>query len=878
MGITFIKKPWPDEESLSCLDAHVRQWFKSKFKNLTPPQCYSFKLISKNKNVLITAPTGSGKTFSAFMVILSDLFKRSKQNSLMDGVYCVYVSPLRALNNDIYRNLILPLREIRELAGNHICDVRVGIRTGDISPYERQKQLRKPPHILITTPESLAIILNSKRFLEKLKTVRWVIVDEIHELASNKRGVHLSLSLERLREAVGKDFVRIGLGATLHPLKEAAGFLVGYENGKLRSCKVVDVSWFKPFDLKLICPTDDIIYTDADRMNDLMYKELDKIISSHNTTLVFTNTRSGTERVVHHLKNTGIYNEEEIAAHHGSLSRDIRWDVEDKLKKGLLKAVISSTSLELGIDIGYIDMVVQIGSPKSVTRCIQRVGRSGHGLNDTAKGIIIGMDRDDLVECAIMLRCALDHKLDKICVPKNCLDVLIQHIVGMALYKKWRVDEAYQLIKNSYCYHNLKHDVFIQLLHYIAGHYADLEDRNVYGKIWFDEKNKMFGKRGRYTRVIYYLNIGTIPDEVKVDVYTIQPKKYVGSIEEEFLERLRKKDIFVLGGKTYEFKYSRGMRCYVEEQKEETPTIPAWFSELLPLSYELAQEIRKFREKMFQTLKKENKKDDNVDKILSTLPIDHRSKKAIKQYFETQYHYLQKTIVSTKKIIIEETYDLKKRKILVFHTLYGRRVNDTLSRIIAIAIGKKTKSDILTTINDNGFTILLPKNKNIDIKEILREIFSLDIIELLKKNIRKTELMKRRFRHTAARSFLVLRNYKGHKISVRKQQINAQTLLRTCEEINKDFPIIQETYREILEDIMDIENTKKLLKDIKNGKITYKIIKTPIPSPFAHSLIVLGEPDIILMKDRRQRLIELHEALTKKLSQKTKKTVTTQIS
>lgn len=861
MGITVVKKPWSDAESLSCLEMHVRKWFSSRFKCLTPPQRFSFKLISRNSNVLITAPTGSGKTFSAFMVILSDLFKLSKQKKLEEGVYCVYVSPLRALNNDIYKNLVLPLQEIKQLYGEEVGEVRVGIRTGDISPYEKQKQLRKPPHILITTPESLAIILNSRRFVEKLKTTRWIIIDEIHELASNKRGVHLSLSIERLQEIVGREFIRIGLGATLHPLEEAARFLVGFKNGKMRNCKVVDVSWFKPFDLKLVCPTDDIIYTDADEMNTKMYKELEDIIRSHKTTLVFTNTRSGTERVVHHLKNIGVYREEEIAAHHGSLSRETRWNVEDKLKNGLLKAVISSTSLELGIDIGYIDVVVQIGSPKSVTRCVQRVGRSGHGLNDTAKGIIIGMDRDDIVECGVMLKCALQRNLDKIKVPQNCLDVLIQHIVGMGLYKRWSVDEAYSLVRNSYCYHNLGYDVFIQVLHYVAGHYASLEDRSIYGKIWFDEKEGMFGRRGKYTKVIYYLNIGTIPDEVKVDVYTVDKKRYVGSIEEEFLERLRKKDVFVLGGKTYMFRYARGMRCYVEEKKEETPTIPAWFSELLPLSYELAGEIRSFREQMFNLLKKNDKK--GMRKLLSTLPIDDKSKKAIEQYFKAQYSYIKK-IPTYNHIIIEETRDLKKRNLLVFHTLYGRRVNDALSRVFAILIGKTTHSDVLTTISDNGFSLILPRDTKVDVEKTMEELYTVDVTELLKKNIRRTELMKRRFRHTAARSFLVLRNYKGYKISVRKQQITSQGLLRVCEMIDKEFPVIQETYREILEDIMDIEKTQRLIADMKKGLVTWEILSTPVPSPFAHNLIVLGEADIVLMKDRRQRLIELHEAIMEK--------------
>ena len=861
MGVSFLKKPWSNEELLACLDGDVRKWFTDRFKTLTPPQKFSFKLISMRKNVIITALTGSGKTFSAFMVILSELFKLGKQKRLEDKVYCIYISPLRALDNDIYKNLLVPLKEIRENLGEEIDEIRVGIRTGDISPYEKQKQLRKPPHVLITTPESLAIMLNSLRFVEKLKDVQWVIVDEIHELASSKRGTHLTLTIERLKHLVKDGFVRIGLGATLHPLDEVAKFLVGYENGKPRDCIIVDVSWFKPFDLKLVCPTDDIIYTDADRLNALMYKELEDIIKKHHTTLIFTNTRSGTERVVHHLKKSGEFDEKLIAAHHGSLSRDIRWEVENRLKNGDLKVVVSSTSLELGIDIGYIDVVVQIGSPKSVSRCVQRIGRSGHDLEDTAKGIIIGMDRDDLIECGIMLKCVRERKLDEVHIPKNCLDVLSQHIVGMSLNKKWNVNEAYELIRGSYCYHSLPYETFVSLLHYLAGHYASLEDRSIYGKIWFDEEQGTFGRRGKYTKVIYYLNLGTIPDEVKVDVFTINPKRYVGNIEEDFLERLRRGDIFVLGGSTYEFRYARGMRCYVEERKEESPTIPAWFSELLPLSYDLAVEIGKFRERVEKRLRAER----GIEDLLSELPADERARKAIYEYLVAHYKYTN-IIPSHRKIVIEETRDLRVRRLYVFHCIFGRRINDALSRLFAVIVGKKLRTDVRITVNDNGFSLILPKDMKIDTEKLMKETFSIDVEETLRNNIKKTELMKRRFRHCAARSFLILRNYKGHKISVRKQQIGAERLIKVCEEIDARFPIIEETYREILEDLMDIKRTKEIVNMLKDGKIKYEVIQTKNPSPFAHNLILLGDADIILMKDRKRRLIELHEKIMKELS------------
>ena len=854
----------------SFFEPYVRDWFYEHFSELTPPQQFSFDLIHQEKNVIITAPTGSGKTLAGFLTILNELFRLAERGKLRDAIYCLYVSPLKALDNDIRRNLEVPLSEIREIAktryGKELPEVRVAVRTGDVLPSEKARQLKLPPHILITTPESLAVMLNAPKFRELLRTVRWVIVDEIHELANNKRGVHLSLSLERLRELTKREFVRIGLGATLHPIEEAAKFLVGYDSkGRLRDCVIIDVSWEKPYDLRVLCPVDDIVRASAEELNEAMYELLDELISEHTTTLVFTNTRSGTERVVYHLKQKwkDKYTDATIGAHHGSLSREIRLEVEERLKRGELKVVVCSTSLELGIDIGYIDLVVQLGSPKSVTRAVQRIGRSGHKFRDVAKGRIIVLDRDDLVECAVMLRCALEKKLDRFSIPTNCLDVLAQHLVGMALNKKWRVKEALRVIRRSYCYHDLPEEDLIKVLRYLAGSYVPLEDRNVYGKIWFDEDDGVFGRRGRYTRVIYYLNLGTIPDEVKVDVYRYHDGRYIGGIEEGFLERLRKNDIFVLGGKLYRFLFARGMRCYVEPVKEAVPTIPSWFSEMLPLSFDLAKEIRKFRESMLEMLRKGRKKEEIVNWLVKNYPIDQRSANSIYEYFREQYEYA--IIPRENEILIEETQDLAGRRFLVFHALFGRRVNDALSRAIGMLISDQIGSDVATIVSDNGFAFLIPSDKRVYLSHVLKKLLTSDLEELLKQNIRRTELMYRRFRHCAARSFLVLRNYKGHKISVAKQQLNAQTLLRICERIDPEFPVLKETYREILCDVMDLEDAKLVLDWLRSGKLKVKRIRKRIPSPFAHNLIVLGEADVIMMKDRKRRLLELYEAMLKEL-------------
>ena len=856
------------------LKKYTKTWFNKNFKELTPPQKYSFKLINDKNNVIITAPTGSGKTLAAFLAIINNLFQLGEENKLDNSVYCIYISPLKALDNDIKKNLLIPTTEIRELAKKmniELPELKIGIRTGDVTAQEKQRQLRDPPHILITTPESFAVLLNTPKFVTYLSTVKYLVVDEIHELANNKRGVHLSLSIERLKEIIAHDFVRIGLGATLHPVEEVAKYLVGLdENGNPKPCKVIDVSWYKPYDLKVICPVKDIVHSTADELNRNLYEVLDEIITKHRTTLIFTNTRSGTERVVYHLKERwkDKYTDMTIGAHHGSLSREIRLDIENRLKNGELKAVVCSTSLELGIDIGYIDVVVQIGSPKSVTRAVQRIGRSGHKFRDTAKGIIIVLDRDDLVECTVMLKCAKERRLDRIQIPQNCLDVLAQHLVGMSLTRKWTVDEAYSLIRSSYCYRTLSKEQFVDVLRFLAGYYTNLEDRNVYGKLWFDETTQTFGRRGKYTRVIYYLNLGTIPDEVGIDVYKLPGHIYVGEIEEPFLERLKPDDIFVLGGKLYKFRYARGMRCYIEDAPPDAvPTIPAWFSEMLPLSFDLAEEIRNFRETIREMMKTMRRSSDVKKNIISYLlknyPVDRNGAESIYEYFYEQYHYLK--VPSANQILVEYTHDIENRNYIVFHALFGRRTNDCLSRFFASRISELIEHNVLLIVSDNGFVLMLPKSLKFRVQENLSKILNAEFETNLMNMIRRTELIKRRFRHCASRSFMVLRNYKGHKIRVSRQQINAQTLLNVCEEIDENFPVIRETYREICYDVFDIEHARTIIDALQTNKFKIEEAKTVIASPFAHNLILLGESDVLFMADRKKRLLKLHEAIIRKL-------------
>jgi ATP-dependent Lhr-like helicase len=454
----------------------------------------------------------------------------------------------------------------------------------------------------------------------------------------------------------------------------------------------------------------------------------------------------------------------------------------------------------------------------------------------------------------LILKNALEGKLDRINIPHNCLDVLSQHIYGMAIEHPWDIDEAYQLIRSSYPYRELTHNDFVSVLSYLAGDYTSLEDRYVYAKIWVDYDQMKFGKRGRLARMLYSTNIGTIPDRTAARVKC--NGQVVGRIEEEFMEKLQKGDTFVLGGNIYRFNYARGMTVNVTPSSG-PPTIPSWFSEMLPLSFDLAVDIQRFRDIMAGKFQMERSKEEIMDFIHEYLYVDYNAANSIYNYFREQYLFAQ--VPGLKNLLVEFYTGFAGRKFVVFHSLFGRRVNDALSRAVAYVIARKHHRDVMISVSDNGF--YLSSDGKIGGLEAFKDLTSENLEEILSKAIDKTETLAGRFRHCAGRSLMILRRYKGQEKSVGRQQVKGKILLKFVKDLDENFSILREARREVMEDFMDVKNARKVLELIEKGSMDVKQINTRIPTPFAFNLVAQGYLDVLKYEDRIEFIRRMHQAV-----------------
>lgn len=847
-----------DYTVMELFEPYVREWMSSTFSKLTPPQKKAWPLIADDNHTLIFSPTGSGKTLAAFLFCINELFKRSIKGNLDDTIYVLYISPLRALSNDIHRNLFNPLEGIYSLLNKKGIDcqpIRSQVRTGDTTSAERARMARKPPHILITTPETLYIVLTTEKFRENLRHINYVIVDEIHALAGSKRGVQLSVSLERLASFLGYNPVRIGLSATQSPVEEIAKFLAGMENGTPRPCHIVNIGARKKLDVQVVSPVDNLLEAKNDVIWNAAYAKLLDMVRDHETTLIFANSRYRTESMALTLKELGDEYGLDIGSHHGSMSRLIRQNVEENLKQNKLDAVIATSSLELGIDIGSIDLVCNVESPKSLSSGMQRVGRAGHLLKETSKGRILAVDPDDLVESAVLVRGISHSIIDTTYIPLNALDMLAQQIVACAAADDWDRDELYSMIKQSYCYHTLPEDDFERTLQMLSSQISS----KIYPKIHYDKINKKItGARG--ARTISFRCGGAIPDTANYNVYQRNTK--VGTLDEGFVERMRPGDVFILGSQAWQMTGLDKKKVYVHQVSDVPPTIPYWGGTRPSRTFDLGVLVGSFRRKMESLIHT-----DTVETWLQKeYLLDADGAKAVVKYYREQYMMLG-ALPSDTHIVVESFKNELGYQQIAVHSPFGVKVNDMWGYALMAAVKQEYDIQINVATVDDGILLTFPEGVNVDPQSVILLVTTDFLEENIHKIIADSPVFASRFRHCAVRSFLILREYAGKRVPVWLQSLRATELLEELQS-QTEFPIIKEALRESVEDAFDLPHLMRILTKIEQEKIQVTYCETQIPSPFIHQLLLVGQfGDFgqISNEERKLRLIHLHRKVLKQL-------------
>ena len=663
--------------------------------------------------------------------------------------------------------------------------------------------------------------------------------------------------------------------ATVEPLDAMAEFLVGQSEpgGSARDYEIVDARFAREFDMELVCPTDDLVNTPRNTVNDRFYRDLHDLVSEHTNTLVFTNTRSGAERVLHNLRERyDDYDEGNSGCHHGSLSKERRQEIEGRLKEGDLDVVTTSTSLELGIDMPYIDLVVQVGSPKSVAALLQRVGRAGHQLGQTVTGRVFALDRDELVECAVMLKKAEEGFVDRVFVPERAQDVAAQHVYGMAIAEIRPEREIRGILERASPYRNYTDEEWDSLLRYLTADYDGLKEKNVYAKVWRDANDPpegeyhyeeypvgevLMGKRGRLARVIYMTNIGTIPDSFTCEVFTRGGDEWVGQLDEQYLDTLESGDVFVLGGDRFEYRYRRGSKVYVDPTSAR-PTVPSWYSERLPLSYDLGREILAFQRDLLDRF--DDRGVPGVRNWLREFPLDENAVRAVARMFDEQVRYAGPESVSTdERLVVEEELDRNEyeRRYYV-HSNYGRRFNDGFSRLLAYRIAQAANANVQVAVADHGFTLSMPLNRKVDVEGVIADLEPADVRPDLRASLDGTDLLQRYFRINATRALMILKRYKGYEKSASEQQVSSEMLLGFAEDL-EDFAVIEETYREILEDKLAVDAIERVVAAIGADEISLSHHRVDSPTPRAFGLATLMASDVVLAEDESAALQEFHE-------------------
>src|SRR5882724_5961887 len=651
----------------------VTRWFEEKFGSPTEPQVLGWPPIQAGSHVLIAAPTGSGKTLAAFLASLDELFRDGLAGKLTDETRVIYVSPLKALSNDIHKNLEEPLAEIRaalRASGHRDVELRADVRTGDTPAAKRQAIAKKPPHILVTTPESFYLLLTSQSGRKVLATARTLIVDEIHAVVGNRRGSHLALSMERLQALVKGPLQRIGLSATQKPIAEVARFLVGTrgldEAGNPR-CAIIDSGHARKMDLAIELPRSPLEAVMCNEVWAEVYQRLAELIQAHRTTLVFVNTRRLAERVTHHLSE--LLGSDAVTSHHGSLSAKLRLDAEDRLKRGELKALVATASLELGIDIGSINLVCQLGTTRSIATLLQRVGRAAHQRGGLLKGRIFPLSRDELIECAALLGCVRRGELDRLSIPEKPLDVLAQQVVAAASTEDWDENKLFPLVRSAWPYRNLTREEFDNVVKMLAEGFSTKRGRRA-ALIHHDAVNhRLRGRRG--ARLVALTSGGAIPDNADYRVIVEPSETFVGTVNEDFAVESLAGDIFQLGNASWRILRINSGVVRVEDAKGQPPGIPFWLGEAPARTAELSQAVSDLRLEI-ETLLTGAK---NVcEWLVKEIHLPAAAAEQIADYFVDIYRVLG-TIPSQRTLLMERFFDESGGMQLVLHSPFGNRIN-----------------------------------------------------------------------------------------------------------------------------------------------------------------------------------------------------------
>ena len=853
----------------------IRDWFVTRFAAPTAPQAAGWKHIASGRDTLIAAPTGSGKTLAAFLWTINRLVDRGAGASglpLLNETSVIYVSPLKALGNDIQKNLQQPLSEIQKLAsstGTMLPDIRVTVRSGDTPSSERQAMLRKPPHILITTPESLYILLTAERSRRMLQRADTVIVDEIHAVAGDKRGAHLALSLERLDDLAGHRLQRIGLSATQKPIEEIARLLVGseriLEDGR-PDCAIVDVGHKRDLDLRIEIPDFELGPIATHELYAAIYDRIVALTREHRTVIVFVNTRRLVERIAHQLGER--LGKDKVAAHHGSLSRPLRLRAEEGLKGGTIPVVVATASLELGIDVGYVDLVCHVGSTRSLATLLQRVGRSGHWSGAVPKGIFFPLTRDDLVQCAAAVRAVRQGELDRILLVHNPLDILAQQIVATVAGQEMAIEAVWNLVRRAYPFRTLERSDFDAVLSMLCDGVTTKRGRRS-AHLHRDEVHGILRPR-RGARLAAITGGGAIPDTADYDVIEDPTSTFVGKVNEDFAVESMAGDIFLLGNRSWRIRRGEMGKMRVEDAHGAPPSIPFWMGEAPARTQELSAAVADLRAEVAA-----RRHDVGAAHawLTASCGVDAAGADQLVAYIDAAIAALG-AVPTQQTVIAERFFDEGGGMQLVVHAPFGGRINRAWGLALRKRFCRSFDFELQAAATDDGIVLSLGEQHSFPLESVFEMVRLSTLEEDLTQAALAAPMFGTRWRWNATRALTLLRHMGGKRVPMPIQRMRAEDLLAAvfpaqvgCQDNRPggpielpDHPLVNETADNCLHEAMDLDGLRGLLEAIKNGTIRALTVDTPSPSPLSHE-ILNANPYAFLddapLEERRARAVSL---------------------